>query len=70
VDRDARRIDPTRQVIRFCVRFSVGPLFVPAGEPPFNGGVEDFDGWFQPRLFGRRHSKQRPRLAIGVDVPP
>ena len=30
---------------------------VPAGEPQFNGGVENFNGWFQPRLFDRRFSR-------------
>ena len=42
------------RVIRFCLRFGVGPVFIPAGEPQFNGGVENFNGWFQPRLFDRR----------------
>ena|GEM_PF-2592462 len=37
--------------------FSVGPVFIPAGEPQFNGGVENFNGWFQPRLFDRRYTR-------------
>ena len=41
------------RVIRLCLRFGVGPVFIPAGEPQFNGGVENFNGWFQPRLFQR-----------------
>jgi putative transposase len=45
------------RVIRLCLRFGVGPVFIPAGEPQFNGGVENFNGWFQPRLFDRRYSR-------------
>src|SRR5262245_14319979 len=45
------------RVIRFCLRFGVGPVFIPKGEPQFNGGVENFNGWFQPRLFDRRFSR-------------
>ena len=33
---------------------------IPKGEPQFNGGVENFNGWFQPRLFDRRHQAGRP----------
>ena len=35
------------RVIRLCLRFGVGPVFIPAGEPQFNGGVENFNGWFR-----------------------
>jgi putative transposase len=42
------------RVIRLCLRFSVGPVFIPAGEPQFNGSVENFNGWFQEPLFQRR----------------
>ena len=45
------------RVIRFCLRFGVGPVLIPAGEPQFNGGVENFNGWFQPRLFDRRYTR-------------
>jgi transposase InsO family protein len=45
------------RVIRICLRFGVGPVFIPKGEPQFNGGVENFNGWFQPRLFDRRFSR-------------
>jgi putative transposase len=45
------------RVIRPCLRFGVGPVFIPKGEPQFNGGVEDFNGWFQPRLFDRRSTR-------------
>ena len=44
-------------MIRLCLRFGVEPVFIPAGEPQFNGGVEDFNGWFQPRLFQRRFTR-------------
>jgi hypothetical protein len=50
----ARRLS---RVIRFCLRFGAGPVFIPAGEPQYNGGVENFNGWFQPRLFDRRFSR-------------
>ena len=42
------------RVIRLCLRFGVSPVFIPAGEPQFNGSVEDFNGWFQEPLFQRR----------------
>ena len=42
------------RVIRLCSRFGVSPLFIPAGEPQFNGSVENFNGWFQEPLFQRR----------------
>jgi putative transposase len=42
------------RVIRLCLRFGVSPVFIPAGEPQFNGGVENFNGWFQEPLFRRR----------------
>jgi putative transposase len=42
------------RVIRLCLRFDVGPVFIPAGEPQFNGSVENFNGWFQEPLFQRR----------------
>ena len=45
------------RVIRICLRFGVGPVFIPKGEPQYNGGVENFNGWFQPRLFDRRFSR-------------
>ena len=46
------------RVIRLCLRFGVSPVFIPAGEPQFNGSVENFNGWFQEPLFQRRY--QRP----------
>jgi putative transposase len=45
------------RVIRLCLRFGVAPVFIPKAEPQFNGGVENFNGWFQPRLFDRRYSR-------------
>jgi putative transposase len=45
------------RVIRLCLRFGVAPVFIPKAEPQFNGGVEHFNGWFQPRLFDRRYAR-------------
>lgn len=42
------------RVIRLCLRFGVSPVFIPAGEPQFNGSVENFNGWFQKPLLQRR----------------
>ena len=32
------------------LRYGVSPVFIPDREPQFNGSVENFNGWFQPRL--------------------
>jgi putative transposase len=45
------------RVIRLCLRFGVGPVFIPEGEPQFNGSVENFNGWFQEPLFDRRYKR-------------
>jgi transposase InsO family protein len=45
------------RVIRLCLRFGVEPVFIPKAEPQFNGAVENFNGWFQPRLFDRRYTR-------------
>jgi putative transposase len=45
------------RVIRLCLRFGVSPVFIPAGEPQFNGSVEHFNGWFQEPLFQRRFTR-------------
>lgn len=45
------------RVIRWCLRFGVSPVFIPEGEPQFNGSVENFNGWFQPRLFDHRFKR-------------
>jgi putative transposase len=42
------------RVIRLCLRYGVSPVFIPEGEPQFNGSVENFNGWFQEPLFQRR----------------
>ncbi len=42
------------RVIRLCLRFGVSPVFIPKGEPQFNGSVENFNGWFQEPLLQRR----------------
>jgi putative transposase len=42
------------RVIRLCLRYGVSPVFIPEGEPQFNGSVENFNGWFQEPLFRRR----------------
>jgi putative transposase len=41
------------RVIRLCLRFGVGPVFIPPKMPQRNGSVENVNGWFQPRLFQR-----------------
>src|SRR3989440_3025052 len=46
------------RVIRLCLRHGVSPVFIPEGEPQFNGSVENFNGWFQPRLL--QHHFSRP----------
>jgi putative transposase len=45
------------RVIRLCLRFEVSPVFIPEGEPQFNGSVENFNGWFQPLLFDHRFAR-------------
>jgi putative transposase len=45
------------RVIRLCLRYGVSPVFIPAGEPQFNGSVENFNGWFQDPLFQRHYSR-------------
>jgi transposase InsO family protein len=55
------------RVIRLCLRFGVGPVFIPEGEPQCNGSNENFNGWFQPRLFERRFARPgdlRRELAV------
>ena len=54
------------RLIRFCLRFGVGPVFIPKGEPQFNGGVENFNDWFQPRLFDRRYARPGDLLGVGT----
>jgi len=45
------------RVIRLCLRFEIEPVFIPPGQPQYNGSVENFNGWFQPLLFQRRFSR-------------
>src|SRR5947209_12245121 len=45
------------RVIRVCLRYGVSPVFIPEGEPQFNGSVENFNGWFQEPLFQRRFAR-------------
>jgi putative transposase len=45
------------RVLRLCLRFGVEPLLIPPGRPQRNGSIENFNGWFQPRLFQRHHSQ-------------
>jgi len=41
--------------IRLCLRFGVEPVFIPPARPQRNGSVENFNGWFQARLFQRHY---------------
>ncbi|NJM39973.1 MAG: transposase [Anaerolineae bacterium] len=41
------------RLIRLCLRFGVEPVFIPPAQPHRNGGIENFNGWFQPRLLQR-----------------
>src|SRR5437016_332275 len=45
------------RVIRLCLRYRVSPVFIPEGEPQFNGRAENFNGWFQEPLFRRRFTR-------------
>src|SRR5262245_18534537 len=45
------------RVIRLCLRYGVSPVFIPEGEPQFNGSVEHFNGWFQDPLFQRHYTR-------------
>jgi transposase InsO family protein len=45
------------RVLRLGLRFGVEPLLIPPGRPQRNGSVENFNGWFQPRLFQRHYSQ-------------
>lgn len=44
------------RILRLCLRFGVEPLLIPPRRPQRNGSVENFNGWFQPRLFQRHYS--------------
>jgi transposase InsO family protein len=53
------------RVIRLRLRFGASPVFIPAREPQFNGGVENFNGWFQEPLF-ERHFRRPGDLRRGL----
>jgi len=36
-------------VIRLCLYLGIEPVFIPPAQPRYNGSVENFNGWFQPR---------------------
>jgi hypothetical protein len=55
------------RVIRLCLRFGIEPVFIPEREPQCNGSTENFNRWFQPRLFERRFRRPgdlRRELAV------
>ena len=66
---------PLSRVIRLCLRYGVSPVFIPRGEPQFNGGVENFNGWFQEPLFQRKSHRpgdlrrELARLQEAVNTP-
>ncbi len=45
------------RVIRLCLRFTIEAIFIPPARPQRNGGVEHFNGWFEPRLLQRHFSR-------------
>ncbi len=45
------------RVIRLCLYFGIEPVFIPPAQPHFNGSVENFNGWFQSRLFQRLYTR-------------
>jgi transposase InsO family protein len=57
-----------------CLRFGVEPVFSPPAQPQRNGGIEHFNGWFQPRLLSKRFptaaalSRELKRLADTVNA--
>ena len=59
------------RVIRLCLYFGVVAIFIPLGEPQYNGSAENFNGWFQPHLL-RRHFRWpgdlRRELAVLEEV--
>ncbi len=45
------------RVIRLCLRFGIEPIFIPPKRPQYNGAIENFNGWFQPRLMQHRFAR-------------
>ena len=62
------------RVIRLCLRVGVSPIFIPKGEPQFNGSVEHFNGWFQEPLLQRKYHRpgdlrrELARLQVSVNT--
>src|SRR5258708_26454234 len=44
------------RVLRTCLRFGIEATVIPPAQPQRNGGVEWFNGWFQPPLLPRHYS--------------
>ena len=44
-------------MLRWYLRFGIGPASIPKKELQFNGRVKNFNGWFQTRLFDRRYAR-------------
>ena len=63
------------RVLRLCLRFGIEVLLIPPGQPQHNGSIENFNGWFQPRLFQRHYSqvsilrRELPAFAGGSQYP-
>ncbi len=45
------------RVLRLCLRFGIEPVLIPPARPQRQGSVENFNGWFQPRLFQRHYTR-------------
>lgn len=45
------------RVLRVCLRFGLEPILIPPARPQWQGSVENFNGWFQPRLFQRHYTR-------------
>jgi putative transposase len=45
------------RVIRLCLHFEVEPVFIPPARPQYDGSVENFNAFFQPRLFQRHFTR-------------
>ena len=45
------------RVLRLCLRFGVEALLIPPGQPQRNGSIENWNGWFQPRLFQHHYAR-------------
>src|SRR5574341_1676141 len=45
------------RVLRLCLRFGIEPVLIPPARPQRQGSVENFNGWFRPRLFQRHYTR-------------